>query len=166
MEQLSTVLNINKLKHSNNSLKHESEGYINIIFSGNKTSENEKTILKTELIKENDYIHFDINVQFSFDSECSRCLKIQQVNKKTKFNKKLGIHLLKDYEIDFNSENIDLLPIISEIIIEKMKFTDLCKQECKGLCSLCGKNQNDYTCNHQEKNIKESPFSSLSELDL
>ena len=53
MEQLSTVVNINKLKHSNNSLKHESEGYINIIFSGNKTSENHITILKTEIIKEN-----------------------------------------------------------------------------------------------------------------
>ena len=166
MEQLSTVVNINKLKHSNNSLKHESEGYINIIFSGNKTSESHRTILKTELIKENDYIHFDINVQFIFDSECSRCIKIEQINKKAKFNKKLSFHSLSDYEIDFNSENIDLLPIISEIIIKKMNFTYLCKKDCKGLCSLCGKNQNDYTCNHQEKNIKESPFSSLSELDL
>ena len=51
-------------------------------------------------------------------------------------------------------------------IISKMEFTNICKKDCKGLCSLCGKNQNKYVCSHDEKNIKESPFSSLSELDL
>ena len=47
-----------------------------------------------------------------------------------------------------------------------MEFDDKCKKDCKGLCYTCGKDQNEYKCTHKEKNLKESPFSSLSELDL
>ena len=82
------------------------------------------------------------------------------------FNKNLSTNSENDYDIDINNEIIDVLSIVSEAIISKMEFTNICKKDCKGLCSLCGKNQNKYVCSHDEKNIKESPFSSLSELDL
>ena len=63
-------------------------------------------------------------------------------------------------------EYFDLSPFISEIIIEKMDINFVCSQKCKGLCSFCGINKNNLSCNHNEKNSKESPFSSLSQLDL
>ena len=47
-----------------------------------------------------------------------------------------------------------------------MKLQYICKSECKGLCTECGKNQNLAICKHPKKNLKESPFSSLTELDL
>ena len=79
---------------------------------------------------------------------------------------------VKLYEGSFKTNLIrflgdfDLSPFISEIIIEKMDINFVCSQKCKGLCSFCGINKNNLSCNHNEKNSKESPFSSLSQLDL
>ena len=57
-------------------------------------------------------------------------------------------------------------PFTAEINIEKMDINFVCSQKCNGLCSFCGINKNNLSCNHNEKNSKESPFSSLSQLDL
>ena len=79
--------------------------------------------------------------------------------------------MLHRFPINFQTLDIlfkyfDLSPFISEIIIEKMDINFICSQKCKGLCSFCGINKNNLSCNHNEKNSKESPFSSLSQLDL
>ena len=71
-----------------------------------------------------------------------------------------------DFDINFKDENIDLQPIISEKIIDNISLITLCMKDCNGLCVVCGKEQNSSVCQHREKNLKESPFSSLSELDL
>ena len=52
------------------------------------------------------------------------------------------------------------------MIIDKMQNNFVCSNECKGLCTYCGINLTKKTCNCEEKNLKESPFSSLSQLDL
>ena len=71
---------------------------------------------------------------------------------------KLFIQLSKEYK--------DLEPIISELIIDKMQNNFICDIKCKGLCAYCGNNLTKKACNCEEKNLKESPFSSLSQLDL
>ena len=51
------------------------------------------------------------------------------------------------------------------IYIKHYKYY-ICSNKCKGLCGVCGNNMNKIKCNCEEKNLKESPFSSLSQLDL
>ena len=122
--------------------------------------------LTVEITKEIESLNLDLNLNFTYVSECSRCLDRNNKDDSASFNKNLSTNSENDYDIDINNEIIDVLSIVSEAIISKMEFTNICKKDCKGLCSLCGKNQNKYVCSHDEKNIKESPFSSLSELDL
>jgi uncharacterized protein len=105
-------------------------------------------------------------VKFQINSECSRCLKISKQEKEAYIDEKLYIKKDNDFEINFKDENIDLQPIISEKIIDNISLITLCMKDCNGLCVVCGKEQNSSVCQHREKNLKESPFSSLSELDL
>ena len=59
--------------------------------------------------------------------------------------------------------HIDLQPLIREYALLEMPIKPICKQDCKGLCPVCGENLNEVDCGH--KNIaKESPFSALKDL--
>ena len=112
------------------------------------------------------YVLIELNIYFTVDSECSRCLKISTNDKETLIKEKIYLKNENDYDIDFKEETIDVHPIISEKIIDNISLINLCKIDCNGLCVICGLEQNTTVCKHEEKNLKESPFSSLSELDL
>ena len=166
MEQLNTLIELNEIKYQNNNFKFKSCGYLDIKYFGNETNKENEIDLTVEITKEIESLNLNLNLNFSYLSECSRCLNIKNKQDKASFNKNLSTSSENDYDIDINNETIDVLSIVSEVIISKMDFSNLCKKDCKGLCYLCGKNQNKQVCSHDEKNIKESPFSSLSELDL
>ena len=166
MEQLNTLIELNEIKYQNNNFKFKSCGYLDIKYFGNETNKENEIDLTVEITKEIESLNLNLNLNFSYFSECSRCLNIKNKQDTASFNKNLSTSSENDYDIDINNETIDVLSIVSEVIISKMDFSNLCKKDCKGLCYLCGKNQNKQVCSHDEKNIKESPFSSLSELDL
>ncbi|MFW5713209.1 MAG: YceD family protein [Brevefilum sp.] len=50
---------------------------------------------------------------------------------------------------------IDLDPLYREYLILAMPIKRLCKEDCKGLCVICGANLNETTCEHHQK--PESP---------
>ena len=97
---------------------------------------------------------------------CGRCLSVDSFDSKNSRDFSLNLDAENDYELDLESEFIDFEPFISEMIIEKLELNYLCNTNCKGLCPDCGVNMNKNKCNHDEKKLKESPFSSLSQLDL
>ena len=49
---------------------------------------------------------------------------------------------------------IDLGPLIREYFLVEIPIGTLCKQDCKGLCSICGEDLNQRTCEHM--NIEEA----------
>jgi len=64
-----------------------------------------------------------------------------------------------------DGETLDLLPIVREYIILSVPITVHCKEDCRGLCPLCGadKNQGDCAC---QPVGKLSPFSALRDVKL
>ena len=47
--------------------------------------------------------------------------------------------------------NIDFAPLVREYLLLEVPIKLLCKEDCKGLCSICGENLNQTTCEHQVK---------------
>lgn len=45
---------------------------------------------------------------------------------------------------------IDLEPLLREYMLLEIPINPLCKPDCKGLCPVCGENQNQITCHHEE----------------
>lgn len=48
---------------------------------------------------------------------------------------------------------LDLAPSIREELLLSLPINPRCRQDCKGLCPVCGENLNETTCNHEDEDI-------------
>lgn len=92
------------------------------------------------------------NINRTADYECSRCL--------ASFNKADTIFFEESYEdssnkdifgdedgnLFFEGDSIDITDLIRETLIINEPFQVLCQENCKGLCTKCGTNLNEKTC--------------------
>jgi len=166
MSQLNTIFSLDKVLNTNTDLNIEEKGILDIKYSGTVASTESDATMTGLVTRDGDYVLIELIINFEINSECSRCLKTSKQEKEVYIDEKLYIKKDNDYDINFKEENIDIQPIISEKIIDSISLITLCMKDCNGLCVVCGKEQNSSVCKHIEKNLKESPFSSLSELDL
>lgn len=77
-----------------------------------------------------------------------------------------------DDEVDFalvgEDETIDLAEAIVSTLIMETPFIVLCKEDCRGLCPMCGENLNEHDCGHaaqiEESRRPANPFAALAGL--
>jgi uncharacterized protein len=95
-------------------------------------------------------------VQGQFDAtkeeQCGRCLDDfgqplhAELSELYSFRNQIAI----DTELALSEDgNIDLAPLVWEYLTLDIPMKPLCRQDCKGLCPVCGTNLNDTTCEHQ-----------------
>lgn len=48
--------------------------------------------------------------------------------------------------IEVKAERLDLKPYVEEALLLFMPFAPLCRDDCKGLCQMCGQNLNEHIC--------------------
>jgi len=48
----------------------------------------------------------------------------------------------------FGHPDLDLEPLLSEAFALELPYTILCREDCKGLCPVCGANLNEVQCDH------------------
>lgn len=78
----------------------------------------------------------------------------------------------EDDDIDFAlvlpDEKIDLAEALGSSLIMETPFVVLCKEDCRGLCPVCGENLNETDCGHaaqvEESRRPQSPFAALAGL--
>ena len=59
-------------------------------------------------------------------------------------------------------DRIDLAPMLREHIILSTPMQPLCRDDCRGLCPVCGQNKNEQTCSCREGQ-PNNPFAVLQE---
>lgn len=87
-----------------------------------------------------------VHLNGEFILECGRCLE--------PLSKKIRRECDFDYEIDKNTEFIDLGEDIRQEIVMALPAAVVCKKDCKGLCPGCGANLNKGTCHCKTQNSK------------
>lgn len=80
----------------------------------------------------------DVSINYSIFVLCSRCLSEFELNLKK--------DLRLNYMVNKSERVIDLDPDIREEIILDYPLNPLCRPDCKGICSKCGKNLNEGKC--------------------
>jgi uncharacterized protein len=94
--------------------------------------------------------------------DCDRCLTPVAVPIDTRFN--LRYLTRQDYEstatveLDepdlivsvFDGETLDVDELVGEQLLLSVPDYTLCRQECQGLCPVCGANRNSQRCDHQD----------------
>ena len=83
--------------------------------------------------------------------ECMRCLTGINHHLKTDFNELFAF--TERYTTESNlilrdDGNIDLEPLAREYLLLEVPISALCREDCKGLCPVCGENLNLSTCEH------------------
>jgi len=128
---------------------------------------------KVSLIKKSLGVEANFIINFSAELICSRCLKLFLRN----FNEKYHLEYiegkdpllalsrveLKSGDIDrvyFTGNTIDISIGIRESIILSIPTVPLCKENCRGLCPVCGIDLNTNSCNC--KIIKPNLFQPMS----
>jgi len=93
-----------------------------------------------------------LNAETSFDFSipCDRCAK--QINKRFHYTFSHVLVLSLENEdndsfIQVQNYKLDLDELMRADILLELPTKYLCSENCKGLCSVCGKNLNDETCN-------------------
>lgn len=75
-----------------------------------------------------------------------------------------------DFSLVGDDHTIELSDAIESAVMMETPFVVLCREDCKGLCPVCGENLNERDCGHasqiEEERLSMSPFAALRKLEL
>lgn len=89
-------------------------------------------------------------------TECVRCLDEIHQNLETEFTELYAFNRNSVTESGLllpENGKINLAPILREEMLLAIPINPLCKEDCKGLCPICGENLNYKSCNHDDEVI-------------
>ena len=117
------------------------------------------------------YMRMTLTASLDYSSRCARCLK--EVNGSFTFDLEKTV-APREVLSDLDEDRLDDYAIIDDgfldidsRILEQLEvefpFRFLCSEDCKGLCSKCGKNLNEgeCDCNHKEIDPRFAPLQKL-----
>lgn len=107
-------------------------------------------------------LHLDGNVRVPCKFVCDRCCSNYSKNLFLEFSEKVEPSMNEDSELTYDMPKIELDEIISSYVLLNFPTKNLCRDDCKGLCSTCGANLNDIDCGCSKNKIgKNNPFADL-----
>jgi len=98
----------------------------------------------------------EASLQAGIATECVRCLEPFILPLSTSFTELYAFssHAGTDTELVFPENGIiDLTALVREYFLLEIPINPLCKQDCKGLCPVCGANLNHSPCGHHPETI-------------
>jgi uncharacterized protein len=66
----------------------------------------------------------------------------------------------------FDGKTIDLDPIVREQVLLALPVSVLCREDCKGLCSVCGQDLNESDCGHAGRAEVDVRLAKLKDIKL
>ncbi len=138
---------------------------------------NTPVIVRAQIVKELNRFFFKGNLIGALELNCSRCL----VDFKYPFDEDFSITLQKSDDSDlvnvheieltdddllieqFAGDELDISKVVLEQIILLSPIQPLCNADCKGLCTVCGKNMNEKDCGC-ERNEGDNPSAVLKNI--
>lgn len=107
-------------------------------------------------------------------TQCSRCLSDVEVNLNGKIDSFYLIEepsekdeeQINEFEVLPADHNLPIGFIIKQSLLIDAPLQPLCKDDCKGLCPICGQNLNVSQCCCKSEPDPSSPFAALKDLHL
>jgi uncharacterized protein len=130
-------------------IKNETEEIINIEeIDGFSIYDDVKVLtpikLHTSATFKHGLLKIDLDIDYSTINTCSRCLKEYKTNHKLKFKEEYTIEQLEEI---YPQLIVDSIQIAKEFITLNALVKNLCKEDCLGLCAVCGIDKNERSCN-------------------
>ena len=103
---------------------------------------------------DDELLNVNISVSAVVEAECARCLRPVSLEISGElmylyYSHDAGVPEDDEYmpvEVDYLGRVLDVMPQIEESIYTLIPTKVLCREDCKGLCPVCGKNLNEGAC--------------------
>ena len=96
-----------------------------------------------------DVVLLRAEVSFCYHGRCDRCLSPFKREYKLPIEHILVDSLSNEENDDFillQQYQLDLSDLVMTDVLLELPYKSLCKEDCRGLCPVCGKNLNDGLC--------------------
>lgn len=115
-------------------------------------------IYKGEIYRAEREYFINANIKYTYTTKCDRCLKAINREANTTLTGKLVQNDLDEFEEDENllfyeNNKLEIDNYVLMEVISSLPMKSLCDEECKGICSICGKDLNDGDCNCEKEDI-------------
>lgn len=104
------------------------------------------------------------NIEVNKKFTCDRCLKDVEVVEKIPFEEKFTTYEADDSTL-FTGDEVDLTETVRDLILANEPIRHLCKEDCKGLCLICGHDLNDGECGC-DRHIPDPRLSVLDDIKI
>ncbi len=126
----------------------------------------EDIAVQGEFIGSGEAVNVVATITASAHARCSRCLEPITLpitaNVDENFVRTPDPEDPDQYELV--GHQIDLDPLVKDALLLEIPIRFLCREDCKGLCPVCGANRNLVSCTCHEGVEKVNPFSALKDL--
>ena len=124
--------------------------------------------VRGEYLYKSETLMLKAQVEVKLSCFCDNCGKA--------IEKSISFDMAEEFIEDYNSNSsedytihqitVDLDRPVADNLLFNIPSRILCKQDCKGLCSVCGKDKNLYSCNCEqialeEQKLEQNPFNKL-----
>ena len=114
-----------------------------------------------QIVNMGGYIGLSATVSVGYDAECARCLKPLKRSFEVSFERTVvnrgELVNTSDEEADDYIQIVDgmleLDAVAAEQLMMEFPTKEICSEDCKGLCSKCGKDLNEGDCGCPKKEI-------------
>ena len=120
-------------------------------------------VLEGELFGAEETVSIDARLKVTVLAHCARCLESVEypmdIQVEAVFSREPG-----EDEFPITGHTIDGGEAARSEMIGAMPMRFLCREDCLGLCPVCGKNRNKSLCTCLEGAVRPNPFSALLNL--
>ncbi len=123
-----------------------------LVFADNHAVSNFELVMSA--IRTPQGLHLEGEVSSDFEASCSRCLRSLPTRVVGPLSETFH-YPAKDEEEFIITEGgeMDMGPLVRELLVVSEPSYVLCETDCKGLCPTCGINRNNETCDCESDNI-------------
>lgn len=111
-------------------------------------------------------VRLEAEISYKFNAPCDRCGRETEREHIVTVSKSLASSIEgeeSDTILIVPDMQLNLDELIYTEVITSLPMKHLCKEDCKGICSKCGKNLNEGKCDCNEREI-DPRFAALAEL--
>lgn len=107
--------------------------------------------ISLHIYNEDGYLHVKGHTEVALTAPCDRCLTETKVTFPVNIDEEYEIRgnlitLDDDAAPYFTGESLDAEKLLHDSVLSSMPSKVLCKEDCKGLCPVCGQNLNERDC--------------------
>ena len=70
------------------------------------------------------------------------------------------------YRIDDDLAHLDLAPMLRDTVVMEVPVRVLCREDCQGLCPVCGTDRNETDCGHRPDEEPDPRWAALADVEV